>query len=128
MIANIMSKKILLVDDSPTSRLTSRLILGRRGNYELVSASDGQEGIEMALTEKPDLILMDVTMPRMSGLEACRALKEQPATSQIPVILMTTRSEKSVVEQAYVSGCSDFMTKPVDETKLMALLKTHLGE
>lgn len=82
----------------------------------------------MALTEKPDLILMDVTMPRMSGLEACRALKEQPATSQIPVILMTTRSEKSVVEQAYVSGCSDFMTKPVDETKLMALLKTHLGE
>jgi CheY-like chemotaxis protein len=123
-----MSKKILLVDDSPTSRLTSRMILGRKSNYELVSASDGQEGLEMALTEKPDLILMDVTMPRMSGLEACRALKEQPATRQIPVILMTTRSEKSVAEQAYVSGCSDFMTKPVDEKKLMALLKTHLGE
>ncbi|MBZ5523652.1 MAG: response regulator [Acidobacteriia bacterium] len=123
-----MSKKILLVDDSPTSRLTSRMILGKRNNYELVSASDGQECVEMALTEKPDLILMDVTMPRMSGLEACRTLKDQPATRQIPVILVTTRSEKSVVEQAHVSGCNDFMTKPVDEQKLMALLKTYLGE
>jgi CheY-like chemotaxis protein len=123
-----MSKKILLVDDSPTSRLKSRMILGERSNYELISASDGKEGLAMALAEKPDLILMDVVMPRMSGLEACRALKEERTTKQIPVILLTTRNEQAMVEDAYQSGCSDFLTKPVDEQKLMAVLKTYLGE
>ena len=123
-----MTKKILLVDDSPTSRLNSRMILGKRGNYELISASDGREGIEVALAHKPDLILMDVVMPRMSGLEACRALKEQQGTRQIPVILLTTRGEEAMVEQAYGSGCNDFLTKPVNENKLMTLLHKYLGE
>jgi CheY-like chemotaxis protein len=123
-----MSKKILLVDDSPTSRLKSRMILGERSNYELISASDGKEGLAMALAEKPDLILMDVVMPRMSGLEACRALKAERTTKQIPVILLTTRNEQAMVEDAYQSGCSDFLTKPVDEQRLMAVLKTYLGE
>lgn len=123
-----MSKKILLVDDSPTSRLKSRMILGERSNYELISASDGKEGLAMALAEKPDLILMDVVMPRMSGLEACRALKAERTTKQIPVILLTTRNEQTMVEDAYQSGCSDFLTKPVDEQRLIAVLKTYLGE
>lgn len=123
-----MMKKILLVDDSPTSRLNSRMILGKRGNYELISASDGREGIEVALAHKPDLILMDVVMPRMGGLEACRALKEQQDTRQIPVILLTTRGEEAMEEQAYGSGCNDFLTKPVNENKLMNLLHKYLGE
>lgn len=123
-----MTKKILVVDDSPTSRLASRAILGEMKNYELVSASDGREGLEMARAEKPDLILMDVVMPRMSGLEACRALKQDQATQKIPVILLTTRGEQSMVQDAYESGCNEFLTKPVDEKKLMAVLKTYLGE
>lgn len=123
-----MAKKILLVDDSPTSRLTSRWIVGEKTNYELISASDGKEGVEMALREQPDLILMDVVMPRMSGLEACRALKQEQTTKRIPVILLTSRGEQATVEDAYQSGCSDFLTKPVDEIKLVALLKNYLGE
>jgi CheY-like chemotaxis protein len=64
----------------------------------------------------------------MSGLEACRALKAERTTKQIPVILLTTRNEQAMVEDAYQSGCSDFLTKPVDEQRLMAVLKTYLGE
>jgi CheY-like chemotaxis protein len=123
-----MSKKILLVDDSPTSRLNSRWMIGERSNYELISASDGKEGLEIALAQRPDLILMDVVMPRMSGLEACRALKEQESTRAIPVILLTTRGEQATMQDAYQSGCSEFLTKPVDEKKLRAVLKTYLGE
>lgn len=123
-----MSKKILLVDDSATSRLTSRWMIGGESNYELISASDGKEGLEMALAEKPDLILMDVVMPRMSGLEACRALKGQEGTKKIPVILLTTKSEQATIQEAYQSGCNEFMTKPVDEKKLRAVLKNYLGE
>lgn len=123
-----MSKKILLVDDSPTSRLNSRWIIGEGTNYELISASDGKEGVEMAVAERPDLILMDVVMPRMSGLEACRALKGQEGTKTIPVILLTTKGEKATMQEAYQSGCNEFLTKPVDEKKLKAVLRNYLGE
>lgn len=123
-----MSKKILLVDDSATSRLTSRWMIGDESNYQLISASDGKEGLEMALAEKPDLILMDVVMPRMSGLEACRALKGAETTKKIPVILLTTRGEKATMQDAYQSGCNEFLIKPVDEKRLKTLLKTYLGE
>ena len=71
-----MAKTILLVDDSATSRMKSRMILGRQVGYEFISACDGKEGVEVALARNPDLILMDVEMPRMGGIEACRALRQ----------------------------------------------------
>jgi CheY-like chemotaxis protein len=123
-----MAKKILLVDDSSTSRLASRMLLGHMPNYELISACDGKEGIETAVRERPDLILMDIEMPRMSGLEACKLLKKSDVTKKIPVVLLTTRGEKSMVDEGYASGCSDFLLKPVNEQKLTAVLKAHLGE
>lgn len=123
-----MVKKILLVDDSATSRLASRMLFSEQTNYQLISACDGKEGIETALREQPDVILMDIEMPRMSGLEACKILKQNELTSKIPVILLTMRGEDSSVQKGYANGCSDFLTKPVNQEKLIAALKVHLGE
>ena len=122
------SKKILLVDDSSTARLVTRLIFSQKSNYVLLSAVDGKDAVERAHAEKPDLILMDVMMPRMTGLEACRVLKQDKETSKIPVILLTTRGEEQFVQEAYESGCSDYLTKPVNDTELLDLLKAYLGE
>ena len=121
-------KKILLVDDSCTARLVNRMIFSQRTNYELISASDGKEAVEKAHEVRPDLILMDVVMPRMTGLEACRALKKEKETQKIPVILLTTRGEEQYVQEGYASGCSDYLTKPVNDAELLDLLKAYLGE
>jgi len=122
------SKKILLVDDSCTARLVNRMIFSQKSNYELISAVDGKEAVERARLDKPDLILMDIMMPRMTGLEACRVIKQDKATSGIPVILLTTRGEESYVQEGYASGCSDYLTKPVNDAELLDLLRAYLGE
>jgi CheY-like chemotaxis protein len=121
-------KKILLVDDSCTARLVNRMIFSQKSNYTLISAVDGKEAVERAREEKPDLILMDIVMPRMTGLEACRALKKDQVTSKIPVILLTTRGEEQYVQEGYASGCSDYLTKPVNDVELLDLLRAYLGE
>lgn len=121
-------KKILMVDDSCTARLVNRMIFSQRTNYELISASDGKEAVEKAHEVRPDIILMDVVMPRMTGLEACRALKKDKETQKIPVILLTTRGEEQYVQEGYASGCSDYLTKPVNDAELLDLLKAYLGE
>jgi CheY-like chemotaxis protein len=122
------TKRILLVDDSSTSRMTSRMLLSHLGPYVVISACDGLEGVEKAIAERPDLILMDIEMPRLNGLEACKLLKQNEATKDIPVILLSMRGEDSFVQKGYASGCIDFLTKPVKENDLLAAIKTHLGE
>jgi CheY-like chemotaxis protein len=120
-------KKILLVDDSSTSRMTARMLLAGHESYVLASACDGQEGVEKAIAELPHLILMDIEMPRMNGIEACRLLKQNETTRKIPVVLITMRGEEPFVRQAYASGCSDFLTKPINEQKLATVIKKYLG-
>lgn len=122
------TKKILLVDDSYTARLVNRMIFSQKTNYTLISAMDGKEAIERAKREKPDLILMDIIMPRMTGLEACRELKKDKETEKIPVVLLTTRGEEQYVQEGYASGCSDYLTKPVNDAELLDLMKAYLGE
>ena len=120
-------KKILLVDDSSTVLLMERMILSK-SEYDVVTARDGQEGLERALAEKPDLILMDVVMPRMDGFEACRRLREQEGTRSIPVIMVTTRGELQSVESGYASGCTDYVTKPINGLELLAKVRSCLGQ
>jgi DNA-binding response OmpR family regulator len=120
-------KKILLVDDSSTVLLMERMILSK-SEYHVLTAKDGQEGLEKALSERPDLILMDVVMPRMDGFEACRRLRERDETRAIPVIMVTTRGELASVESGYSSGCTDYVTKPINGLELLAKVRSCLGQ
>lgn len=120
-------KKILVVDDSGTARMIEQMALGRSA-YDVVQAKDGAEAVQVARKELPDLILMDVTMPRMDGFEACRNIRAQEETRQIPVIMVTTRGEPVSVETGYRSGCNDYVTKPVDTLELLAKVRSLIGE
>lgn len=119
-------KKILLVDDSSTVILMEKMILSR-GPYDLVVANDGQEGVEAARREKPDLVLMDVMMPRLNGFDACRQLRADPATARIPVILVTTHGEQESVKAGREAGCTDYVTKPIDGAKLLSRVRELVG-
>ncbi len=120
-------KKILLVDDSSTVLLMERMILSK-SEYDVVTAKDGQEGVEKARSEHPDLILMDVVMPRMDGFEAVRQLRAEETTRSIPVIMVTTRGELASVETGYASGCNDYVTKPINGLELLAKVRSCLGQ
>ena len=84
-----MAKKVLVVDDSRTALMMEREILEKGTPYHCVTASDGQEAVEKAKLERPDLILMDVVMPRMNGFEACKMMRQQQGTRDIPIVLVT---------------------------------------
>lgn len=120
------TKKILLVDDSNTVILMEKMILAK-GPWEIAVAKDGQEGVEKAAAEKPDLIVMDVMMPRMTGFEACKALRAKPSTAAIPIILVTTRGEQESVRSGFEAGCNDYLTKPIDGAEFLGKVRRHLG-
>jgi len=119
-------KKILLVDDSTTILMMEKFIL-KNDPYELVTASNGAEAIEKAVEHQPDLILLDVMMPKMGGFEACRHLRGQSETAQIPIIMVTTRGEAANVETGWESGCNDYVTKPINAVELLAKVRSLLG-
>jgi len=121
-----MSQKILLVDDTPTTWMMVRMILGR-AQYEFLTASDGRVAVDLARREKPDLVVMAVIMPRMTGFEACRELRADRETSSIPIILMTERGEPDSVRRCFENGCSDVVTKPIDGLELLAKVQSCLG-
>ena len=120
-------KRILLVDDSETSLMMARMILSK-ANYEILVAKDGRQGVEAAAKERPDLVLLDVVMPRMNGFEACAALKSSPETQTIPVIMVTTRGEGESVESGFLAGAADYVTKPVNGLELLTKVRNLLGD
>jgi CheY-like chemotaxis protein len=120
-------KKILLVDDSPTILMMEQMILSK-GPYDLIVAQDGEEGVAKALAEAPDLILMDVVMPRLDGFGAVERLRAHPATREVPIVMITTRSEAQNVEAGFSSGCNDYITKPLNGLELMTKVQNYLGE
>lgn len=120
------TRRILLADDSQTALTLHRMILGGAG-YEMLTAQDGQEAIEVATQQRPDLILMDVVMPRKTGFEAVRFLRTQEATREIPVIMITTRAEPKILEICFQCGCNDYINKPVDGAVLLAKVRSILG-
>jgi CheY-like chemotaxis protein len=123
-----MPKKVLVVDDSRTALLMATSILAQHTNYSIRTASDGEEAVQVARAELPDLILMDVVMPRLNGFEACKQLRHHDDTARIPIIMLTTRGEQECVEQGYLCGCNDYLTKPVNGNELVSMLEAYLGE
>jgi CheY-like chemotaxis protein len=121
-----VSKTVLLVDDSSTTRVAHRIAISKGTNYNVVCASNGVEALEKAVSEKPDLVLMDVMMPGMDGLQVCRALRKNSATRQIPIILLSFRSEEQSVRDGYESGCTDYLMKPVQDRELITVLNKYL--
>lgn len=120
-------KKILLVDDSSTILMMEKFIL-RNDPYTLITASDGQEAVAKAVAEKPDLILLDVIMPRMGGFEACRQIRQHEAAKHIPIIMVTTRGEATNIEEGWASGCTDYVTKPINAIELLIKVRSLLSE
>jgi DNA-binding response OmpR family regulator len=123
----MMKKKILIVDDSRTATMMASTVLGK-GAYDIVTAVDGEDGVSKALTTRPDLIVLDLMMPKMDGFEACRRLRGTPDTQRIPIILLTTRGEEDCVERGYESGCTDYCTKPINSVELLAKVRNCLGD
>lgn len=117
--------KVLLVDDSTTALMVERLLLGTTA-YDITTARDGREAVEKAALDRPDLILMDMMMPHMTGIEACRALRAMPSTKDVPIILVTTRGEPESIGNGIASGCTDYITKPIDGTELLSKVRQHL--
>ena len=120
-------RKILLVDDSETILMMERMIL-QKECYEVVMARDGKEGIAKAVEVKPDLILMDVVMPNMNGFEAVKCLRQREETKSVPIVMVTTEAEMESMEAGYVSGCSDYVIKPIDSLELLTKVKNLLSE
>jgi len=119
-------KKILLVDDADTVLMMERMILNK--SYDLMTARNGEEAVLKAVAEQPDLILMDVVMPRMNGFQACRQIKQQESTSKIPIIMVTTRGEAESMEKGFEHGCNDYITKPMNRLELLSKVKNYIGE
>jgi len=110
--------KILLVEDNEMNRDMLSRRLERRG-YEVVIAVDGQQGVDLALSNRPDLILMDMSLPVIDGWEATRRLKADPSTKVIPVIALTAHALTEDREKALAAGCDDYDTKPIELARLL---------
>jgi CheY-like chemotaxis protein len=118
--------RILLVEDNEMNRDMLSRRLERRG-YEVLLAVDGASGVEMAQSQAPDLILMDMSLPVLDGWEATRRLKAHPATRHIPIISLTAHAMSSDHDKALEAGCDDYDTKPVELPRLLAKIEALLG-
>jgi two-component system, cell cycle response regulator DivK len=118
--------KILLVEDNEMNRDMLSRRLGRRG-YDVTIAVDGEQGVAMARSEAPALILMDMSLPGLDGWEATRQIKATPETRSIPVIALTAHAMSGDREKAIAAGCDDFDTKPVDLARLIEKIEALLG-
>ena len=123
---NIKNIKVLLVDDSSVVLMTEKMMLRQLDTGAVVTASNGREGVETAIRERPHLILMDVMMPEMNGFDAVRALRADPRTASIPVIMVTTRGEEDKIAEGYEAGCNDYLTKPIDKVQLLTKMRDLL--
>jgi DNA-binding response OmpR family regulator len=116
---------ILMVDDSATVLTFERMMLREEG-YQLKTASNGRLALDAIKQGPPDLILLDIVMPEMDGVECCKRLKADAATKHIPVIMVTTKGNQTMVTAAYAAGCDDFITKPIDKVELLHKIRGHL--
>jgi len=119
-------KKILVVDDDKSAVAVLTFLLKGSG-YDVVSAMSGEEGLEKLSETIPDLIILDITMPGISGLEFCELIKEYGTCKNIPVIFLTAKDLMGIIDKAFELGAVEYMVKPIDHRKLTAAVKKYLS-
>jgi two-component system cell cycle response regulator DivK len=120
-----MGKTILIVEDEPRNLKLLRDLLQRFG-YEILEALDGEQGVKLAGEKIPDLILMDIMMPKMDGLEATRIIKADTKTKHIPIIALTSYAMKGDREKTIEAGCDGYIAKPIDIKEVLKTIETYL--
>ena len=122
-----MSKRVLICDDEPYI-VESVSYVVRKAGFDVVTAEDGEQALEAALREKPDLVFLDIMMPGISGDEVCRRLKADPSTRATHVVILTARGQEEDERRAMEMGADEFMTKPFSPRKLRARVLELLGD
>ncbi len=118
-------KKILVVDDSKTIRLMMQAGLTKEG-YEVITAIDGEDGLIKAFTENPNLIVLDVMMPKLNGFQVCRKIKRDERTLHIPVLILTAQDQKEEILEGFNAGADEYLCKPFKFDELLRQVKTLL--
>jgi CheY-like chemotaxis protein len=119
-------EKILLVEDNEVNRRLVEFLLRSKG-YQVREATTAQEALDILKTERPDLIVMDIQLPGMDGLEATKKIKEQPEMADVPVVAVTSYAMKGDREKALAAGCVGYITKPIDKLTFIQEIASHLG-
>lgn len=119
--------RILYIEDNFQNKRLVRKILNSRG-YEVLEAEDGLTGVEMAGKELPDLILMDISLPGIDGVEATQRIKAKDATKAIPIIALTANAMRGDRERFIAAGCDDYLPKPISTADLLNMIKKHLDD
>jgi two-component system alkaline phosphatase synthesis response regulator PhoP len=122
-----MTKKVLVCDDEPYI-VESVSYVVRKAGYEVVVAEDGLEALNAVKREKPDLVFLDIMMPKISGYEVCRQVKEDPTTRSAYIVMLTARGQEEDERRALDMGADEFMTKPFSPRKMRAKLDEILGQ
>ncbi len=122
-----MSKVILIVDDEPTNIKLLHVVF-RKNGYTTLEAIDGKQGVEMARSQKPDVIIMDRNMPVMDGLEATQILKKDESTMHIPIIFVTSSAMKGDREEILKTGCDEYISKPIDIYKVLGIVAQYVHD
>jgi CheY-like chemotaxis protein len=119
------ANKILIADDNLPNVELLEAYLGEV-DCEIAVASDGRQTLDMVAQFQPDLILLDIMMPRLSGFEVCQTLKQDPATRQIMILMVTALGERGDIERAVACGCDDFLSKPINKLELLKRVENLL--
>jgi DNA-binding response OmpR family regulator len=120
-------KKVLIIEDEPDILDVVRLALVPDG-YQILAATTGEKALEMAVTDPPDLILLDIMLPGRSGLDVCQQLKNDPHTQEIPIIILTARALDSDIQAGYQAGCDEYIVKPFDVLSLAERVREFLED
>ncbi len=121
-----MSKKILIVDDEPNIVISLEFLMKKEG-FEVAVAGDGEEALSKAASFAPDLVLLDVMMPKKSGFEVCEALRADPAKSQLRIVMLTAKGRETEVAKGLALGANAYVTKPFSTKDLVAKVKEMLA-
>ncbi len=121
-----MAAKILIADDEPFIARSLSYVLEKSG-YEIYIARDGEEAVRRAVDVKPDLVFLDLMMPKKNGYEVCEELRNHPELQRIPIILITAKGQKADLERGLQAGANEYMTKPFSPTQVVARVKEVLG-